>query len=214
MERKPSFTATVGTKGITYDTSPLKSNVSTMKEEPNMEEPNMEEPNMEEPNMEEPTMEEPDDIEEPTMEEPEPVTQLTSTEATKSDTVIIIDKPSSNVLSYVSPQQTEKKHKYWHFTFKTENDQKDFTKAIKEVGANTVEYDVKYIKNADVTLKMNGIVIGKIHFLLMDRRDFGNESQYYIKIFLYQFSSDKLEKAKKLGNITILSEEEFLKLVE
>lgn len=143
---------------------------------------------LEEPNeLEEPVK--PDNLEEPTMSDLEQDVE----KEIPAETIEITEK--KNILPYLKPQET----KYWHFTFKSDADKNKFTNTIETIpGYNiTVEYGIP--KNApDVTLKINGDIVGKIHFLLSDRRDANLPNKYYCKLYFYHFKNEELyENVKK-----------------
>jgi hypothetical protein len=112
----------------------------------------------------------------------------------KPDTVIILDKHQESrhrakLLKLVKPQSK----KYWHFTFIRDSDKQNFKRMLESVpGYNlTAEYDERKDK-ADIILKDNGKIVGKIHLLLSDRVDIGKTKEYYIKVFLFHFNDQQL----------------------
>ena len=60
----------------------------------------------------------------------------------------------------------------------------------------TAEYGVP-INTADITLKHNGEVVGKIHLLLCDKRDANLPNKYYCKLYFYHFKNPQLFQAVK-----------------
>jgi hypothetical protein len=112
----------------------------------------------------------------------------------KPDTLVILDKHQESrhrakLLKLVKPQSK----KYWHFTFIRESDKQNFKRVLESIpGYNlTAEYDERKDK-ADIVLKDNGKIAGKIHLLLSDRVDIGKSKEYYIKIFLFHFKDQQL----------------------
>jgi hypothetical protein len=97
------------------------------------------------------------------------------------------------VLPHVKPQES----KYWHFTLEDAN-KNQLTKVLQSVpGYNlTVEYGVPQ-NTPDITLKMNGETVGKIHLLLCDRRDANLPEKYYCKLYFYHFKKPELFQAVK-----------------
>lgn len=108
-----------------------------------------------------------------------------------AETVEISNK---NVINYLKPQET----KYWHFSFKNESNQNQLTQLLQNIPnySLTVEYGIPQNK-PDITLKMNDIVVGKIHLLLSDRRDVNLPEKYYCKIYFYHFTKPELFQAVK-----------------
>jgi len=120
-----------------------------------------------------------------------------SVELSPSETVVI--DHFHHILPHVMPQPDDKK---WnHFMFKHKSDETAFEAALQTVDNDiTVMYNFINKNKPDVTLLQHGIIIGKIHFLHMDRPDKGKTSKYYIKLHLFHFSSsDMFEKVKAVA---------------
>ena len=126
----------------------------------------------------------------PTQVEP---TQPAEVAQDKTSETVIIEHPH-RYFSKIEPQEK----KWWHFKFRSAIDERRLTQQLAQINL-TADYNYEGQKNADVTLTQQGSVVGKIHFLHFDRRDKGNKSKYYIKIFLYQFSNpSQLEAVKQV----------------
>ena len=98
------------------------------------------------------------------------------------------------VLRHVKPQES----KYWHFKFSDPRHTNQMTNALQNIQGYrlTVEYGVP-INTADITLKNNGEVVGKIHLLLCDKRDANLPNKYYCKLYFYHFKNPQLFQAVK-----------------
>jgi hypothetical protein len=111
----------------------------------------------------------------------------------KTSETVIIEHPH-RYFSKIEPQEK----KWWHFKFRSVLDERRLTQQLAQINL-TAAYNYEGQKNADVILTQQETVVGKIHFLHFDRRDKGNKSKYYIKIFLYQFSNpSQLEAVKQV----------------
>ena len=82
--------------------------------------------------------------------------------------------------------------KWWHFKFRHITDEQLFTRAMEEIGINTVTYNYTNKNAPDVSLINNGTLLGKIHFLHMNRPDVKDKSKYYVKLHLFYFSSKEM----------------------
>lgn len=113
-------------------------------------------------------------------------------EEVKPETIEISNK--NIILRHVKPQDS----KYWHFKFNDIKHQNQMTNVLQNIQGYrlTVEYGTP-INTADITLKMDGETVGKIHLLLCDRRDTRNTDKYYCKLYFYQFKNNKLYQAVK-----------------
>ena len=60
----------------------------------------------------------------------------------------------------------------------------------------TVEYSFK-LNTADIILKQQEEIVGKIHLLLCDKRDANLPSKYYCKLFFFYFKNNQLFQAVK-----------------
>lgn len=135
------------------------------------------------------------EVEEPEQQPMQPAqpTQPAEVAQDKTSETVIIEHPH-RYFSKIEPQEK----KWWHFKFRSAIDERRLTQQLAQINL-TADYNYEGQKNADVTLTQQGSVVGKIHFLHFDRRDKGNKSKYYIKIFLYQFSNpSQLEAVKQV----------------
>ena len=108
-----------------------------------------------------------------------------------SETVVI--QPFQHILPHVIPQQ----YKWNHFMFKHKTDETELTNVLNTLDNITVLYNFIHKNKPDISLIQNGVVVGKIHFLHMNRPDKGIKSKYYINLHLFHFSSrDLFEKVK------------------
>ena len=85
------------------------------------------------------------------------------------------------------------------FSFKNEENKNQLTQTLQNIPGYdrlTVEYGLPQ-NTADITLKMNDDVVGKIHLLLCDRRDANLPERYYCKIYFYHFKNQELFDAVK-----------------
>jgi hypothetical protein len=120
-----------------------------------------------------------------------PPPQDTATEEVPAETIEILNK---SVISHLEPQ----KNKFWHFSFKNEQNTNQLTKVLQSIPGYslTVEYGLPQ-SSPDITLKMNNEVVGKIHLLLCDRRDANLPEKYYCKLYFYHFKKPELFQAVK-----------------
>jgi hypothetical protein len=105
-----------------------------------------------------------------------------------------IEISNKSVINHLNPQE----NKYWHFTFKNEQNKNQLTQTIQNISGYglTVEYGIPQ-NSPDITLKRNGEIVGKIHLLLCDRRDANLPEKYYCKIYFYHFTDQDLYQAVK-----------------
>jgi hypothetical protein len=128
-------------------------------------------------------------------EQSEEIAQLEQSEQleeVKPVTIEIANKKA--VLRHVKPQES----KYWHFKFSDLRHTNQMTNVLQNIQGYrlTVEYGVP-INTADITLKNNGEVVGKIHLLLCDKRDANLPNKYYCKLYFYHFKNPQLFQAVK-----------------
>lgn len=118
--------------------------------------------------------------------------QIEQTEDVKPETVEIANKKA--VLRHVKPQEV----KYWHFKFIDSRNTNQLTNVLQNIQGYrlTVEYGTP-VNTADISLKSDGEVVGKIHLLLCDRRDANLPNKYYVKLYFYQFKNNQLLQAVK-----------------
>ena len=129
------------------------------------------------------------------LEQPEQIELLEQSdqlEEVKPVTIEITNKKA--VLRHVKPQES----KYWHFKFSDPRYTNQMTNVLQNIQGYrlTVEYGVP-INTPDITLKMNGEIVGKIHLLLCDKRDANLPNKYYCKLYFYNFKSPQLFQAVK-----------------
>ncbi len=99
-----------------------------------------------------------------------------------------IEIANKSIIAHLVPQES----KFWHFTLNGAN-KEQLTKILESIPEYrlTVEYGIPQ-NTPDITLKMNGEVVGKIHLLLCDRRDANLPEKYYCKLYFYQFKNKEL----------------------
>jgi hypothetical protein len=111
----------------------------------------------------------------------------------KQETVVVQDYPKK--MGYVQAQP------HTHFRLKNKSDRQKLLNMIDSisdvVGPITASYDYGRKYDTDVIIRKKGDSnsakpIGKIHFLLFDRRDRYNHEKYYIKLHFFQFANDAL----------------------
>jgi hypothetical protein len=117
----------------------------------------------------------------------------------KQETVVIQDYPRK--MAYVQAQP------HTHFRLKNKSDRQKLLNVIDSisdvVGPITASYDYGRKYDTDVIIRKksdsNSVKpIGKIHFLLFDRRDRYNHEKYYMKLHFFQFANDALfERVKQ-----------------
>jgi hypothetical protein len=88
----------------------------------------------------------------------------------------------------------KQKNKYWHFQFKNDRDLDNLKKTIENIPniPLTVIYNFEGQSHADVTLLQDNQEVGKIHFLLCDRRNSNLPEKYYIKLYFFNFKDNEL----------------------
>jgi len=129
------------------------------------------------------------------LEQTEEIAQLEQSEQleeVKPVTIEIANKKA--VLRHLKPQES----KYWHFKFSDMRYTNQMTNILQNIQGYrlTVEYGTP-INTADITLKHNGEVVGKIHLLLCDKRDANLPNKYYCKLYFYHFKNPQLFQAVK-----------------
>ena len=99
-----------------------------------------------------------------------------------------IEIANKSIIPYLVPQES----KFWHFTLNPSNKER-LTRILESIPEYrlTVEYGIPQ-NTPDITLKMNGQIVGKIHLLLCDRRDANLPEKYYCKLYFYQFKNQEL----------------------
>ena len=118
--------------------------------------------------------------------------QQDQTEDVKPVTIEIANKKA--ILRHVKPQES----KYWHFKFSDPRHTNQMTNVLQNIQGYrlTVDYGLR-INTADITLKQNEEIVGKIHLLLCDKRDANLPNKYYCKLFFFHFKNPQLFNAVK-----------------
>lgn len=113
-------------------------------------------------------------------------------EDVKPVTIEIANKKA--ILRHVKPQES----KYWHFKFSDPRHTNQMTNVLQNIQGYrlTVDYGLR-INTADITLKQNEEIVGKIHLLLCDKRDANLPNKYYCKLFFFHFKNPQLFNAVK-----------------
>jgi hypothetical protein len=105
-----------------------------------------------------------------------------------------IEISNKTVINHLKPQE----NKYWHFTFKNDQNKNQLTQTLQNIPGYSLTVDYGVPQNSpDITLKNNGKIVGKIHLLLCDRRDANMPEKYYCKIYFYHFINQELYQAVK-----------------
>jgi hypothetical protein len=85
------------------------------------------------------------------------------------------------------------KHKYWHFKFMNDDDLNDFKKQIIAIDPTlTVEHNYGGQRHADIVIRKNGNIVGKLHFLHVNRPDICEPKKFYVKVHYYYFTDKDL----------------------
>jgi hypothetical protein len=81
------------------------------------------------------------------------------------------------------------KHKYWHFKFVNDRDLNEFKKRITEIDPTlTVDENYGGQQHADITIRKNQDIVGKLHFLHANRPDICDPKKFYVKVHYYNFT--------------------------
>jgi hypothetical protein len=90
------------------------------------------------------------------------------------------------------------KYKYWHFKFMNDSDMDDFKNRIMEIDPTlTVEHNYGGQRHADIVIRKNGNIVGKLHFLHVNRPDICEPKKFYVKVHYYYFTDpDLMSKVK------------------
>ena len=109
----------------------------------------------------------------------------TSTNSYLSETVSLKSAPlNPSLLDRLERQ----KYKYWHFKFVNPNDLNEFKKRI--IGSDptlTVDDNDGGQQHADITIRRNQDIVGKLHFLHANRPDICEPKKFYVKVHYYNF---------------------------
>ena len=125
-------------------------------------------------------------------EQSEQIEEIADIEEVKPITIEIANKKA--ILRHVKPQES----KYWHFKFSDPRHTNQMTNVLQNIQGYriTVEYNFK-LNTADIILKQQGEIVGKIHLLLCDKRDANLPNKYYCKLFFFHFKNNQLFQAVK-----------------
>ena len=116
----------------------------------------------------------------------DPVTPSNPTQGL-ADTIELPRPAFLALLPHIEPHPHPSK--FHHFRFRHQHDRARLEHALRTVDpAMTVEWNEGQ-GNVDATLTVHGAPAGKMQFLHFDRRDRGDRSKYYAKIYFYQFQS-------------------------
>ena len=141
----------------------------------------------------------------PPVQEQQPSEEEIETETVAVEGVDIkpelIELDKRKILPYVKPQQ----NKYWHFQL-SEGGQKKLQHELETIPNYklTATYGIPQ-NTADITLKQSEQIVGKIHFLLCDRRDANRPEKYYTKLFLFHFKDMNLLNAVRNRLLTFFN---------
>ena len=107
-----------------------------------------------------------------------------------SETVPLISAPlNPSLLGRLERQ----KHKYWHFKFVNPSDLTNFKERI--IGSDptlTVDDNDGGQQHADITIRRNQDIVGKLHFLHANRPDICDPKKFYVKVHYYHFTDKVL----------------------
>lgn len=85
------------------------------------------------------------------------------------------------------------KHKYWHFKFVNSSDLNEFKKRMMELDPTlTVDENYGGQQHADITIRKNQDIVGKLHFLHANRPDICEPKKFYVKVHYYHFTDKVL----------------------
>lgn len=120
----------------------------------------------------------------------------TSTNSYLSETVSLKSAPlNPSLLDRLERQ----KYKYWHFKFVNPNDLNEFKKRI--IGSDptlTVDDNDGGQQHADITIRRNQDIVGKLHFLHANRPDICEPKKFYVKVHYYHFTDKEyMDKVKE-----------------
>jgi hypothetical protein len=120
----------------------------------------------------------------------------TPTNSYLSETVSLKSAPlNTSLLDRLERQ----KYKYWHFKFVNPNDLNEFKKRI--IGSDltlTVDDNDGGQQHADITIRRNQDIVGKLHFLHANRPDICDPKKFYVKVHYYHFTDKEyMDKVKE-----------------
>jgi hypothetical protein len=117
-----------------------------------------------------------------------------------SETVNLKPAPlNDSLLSRLERQ----KHKYWHFKFVKDSDLDEFKKRIIESDPTlTVQENYGGQQHADIVIRKNQDIVGKLHFLHVNRPDICEPKKFYVKVHYYHFTDkDFMSKIKAIVHV-------------
>lgn len=98
----------------------------------------------------------------------------------KGETLVMANP--GRIFPYIMPQEST------HFQFKTKDMERRFQEMIEQIPDLTVRFDYGREDKSDILLVSSSDrtqIVGKLHLLLVDRRDRGDPSKRYVKIHLF-----------------------------
>ena len=114
-------------------------------------------------------------------------TPLNST-ALKPETIVITTDQKRGIIEKLQPQKT----KNWRFAFKNDKHKTELENILKGSNMNyRVEFNTKMDK-PDITIYKDDNIIGRINLMLCDRRDIGDNTKYYCKIYFDSFTDPEV----------------------
>ena len=86
------------------------------------------------------------------------------------------------------------KHKYWHFKFTNDSDLDEFKNRIMKLDPTTITVEHNYggQRHADIVIRKNGNIVGKLRFLHVNRPDICDPKKFYVKVHYYYFTDKEL----------------------
>jgi hypothetical protein len=125
---------------------------------------------------------------------------------------VIYDPLPTELLSWIEPQPKKAKH----FALRFAEDEERLRQRIQRTEPPITVVFSKNIKTKygksipDVTIvkqdSNNKTVIGKVHFLLYDKRDEHNQRRWYVKLFFYEFSDPAMLQSVKSSMVSFFKE--------
>jgi hypothetical protein len=102
----------------------------------------------------------------------------------KPETIVITTDQKRGIIEKLQPQKT----KNWRFAFKNDKHKTELENILKGSNMNyRVEFNTKMDK-PDITIYKDDNIIGRINLMLSDRRDIGDNTKYYCKIYFDSFT--------------------------
>jgi hypothetical protein len=92
-----------------------------------------------------------------------------------------------------APIQSQE-YKYWHFMFRNHEKEDELKRAVERLGYH-VQFNYGGQKHPDMSITSDNGLVGQIHFLHCDRRDFNksgmDKKKYYVKLYFFKFREEK-----------------------